>query len=187
LDQFGPIEKLDWKTDSSGGFRGYCYVTYSNETDLIKALKELNGKVIDGRSLKCEISSKRTFDHAPSKTIFVKNLPSLVTEDQIRELFSEFGNVEDIRKINDKPTGQFKRCAFVDLDSIESATKLFESGPYTMEDEELVVDYATPKHSGGSGGGGRGGRGFRGGRGGGRGFRGGGGRGFRGGFDRKRG
>jgi len=92
-----------------------------------------------------------------------------------KTFFESYGTVKDIRLVNDRVTGEFKRACFVEFENVESATKVYESQPVSFKSNELKVDYAVPfsekKPQGVSRGGFRGGRGgFRGGRGG---FRGG--------------
>lgn len=117
-----------------------------------------------------------------NKKLYVGSLPYTVTEDQIREIFSEFGSLESIRIITDKFTGQSRGFAFVEMATEEEAQKAIEGvNGREMDGRTLVVNEARPEQQrersfggGGGGGGGRGRGGFGGG-GGGRGGRGGGG------------
>jgi len=120
------------------------------------------------------------------KHFFIKNLPADVEEEEIAALFQDCGSISDMRMLNDKETGEFKRCGFLEFDDQESATKAFNLSQPFIRDFRVVLDYATPKNNDGGGGrggrgGGRGGFGGGGGRFGGGGGRGGGGRGGRGG------
>ena len=114
-----------------------------------------------------------------NKKLYVGSLPYSVTEDQLRDMFTEFGALESVRIITDKYTGQSKGFGFVEMANEEDAQKAIDGvNGREMNGRTLVVNEARPEEKrsfgGGGGGGGRGG--FGGGGGGGRrGFGGGGG------------
>jgi RNA recognition motif-containing protein len=118
-----------------------------------------------------------------AKKLYVGSLPYSVDEDQLRELFEPFGQLESVRVINDKFSGRSKGFGFVEFADNEAAMEaIAQVNGKELEGRTLVVNEARPevKREGGfGGGGGRGGYG-----GGGRGGRGGGGRGGYGGGGR---
>ena len=113
-----------------------------------------------------------------SKKIYVGNLSFQATEDQVRDLFSEFGNIESIAMITDRETGRFRGFAFVEMEDSAANAAIKALNGKQVGDRELTVNEARPREerSGGSGGGYRGGSGS----GGGGGYRGGSGGGNRG-------
>ncbi len=48
-----------------------------------------------------------------AKTIYVGNLPFNVTEDDVRDLFAQFGEVTSVKFIKDRETGRFRGFGFV--------------------------------------------------------------------------
>ena len=111
--------------------------------------------------------------------IYVGNLSNQTTEDDLRQAFEAFGQVESVNIIKDRFSGESRGFGFVEIPSKQEAQKAIEE----MNGKDLMgravnVNEARPKtdRGGGRGGGGRGG----GSRGGGR--RGGGGRGGGGGY-----
>jgi RNA recognition motif-containing protein len=93
--------------------------------------------------------------------LYVGNLPYSATEDQLTELFSRAGQVDNVRVMRDMATGRARGFAFVEMASDEDAQKaITELNEYQMEGRPLVVNEARPKPEGGFGGGGgnRGGR-----------------------------
>ncbi|RZF33633.1 hypothetical protein LSTR_LSTR007011 [Laodelphax striatellus] len=123
---------------------------------------------------------KKSFDdrgpREPEHTAFVANVPSSLSEDELKEAFGKFGNVSRLSWPVDQE-GNHKSFAFIafgDAASLEKAVK--ENNSMTLENSTLVIKKADPK--GAKGGGGRGG--FRGSPRGGGGFRGGSRGGFRG-------
>jgi RNA recognition motif-containing protein len=112
-----------------------------------------------------------------STKLYVGNLPYQVTEQNLKELFSEAGGVESVKIITDSYTGQARGFGFVEMSTKEEAQKAITllNGKSFME-RTLTVNEARPqeKRERGFGGGGGGGGGARGGGGGDRGGRGGG-------------
>jgi cold-inducible RNA-binding protein len=52
-----------------------------------------------------------------STNIYVGNLPFSVTEDEIRNLFSQYGTVESVNLITDRETGRLRGFGFVAMTS----------------------------------------------------------------------
>jgi RNA recognition motif-containing protein len=52
-----------------------------------------------------------------STNIFVGNLPFSATEDQIRDLFGTYGQVESVNLITDRETGRLRGFGFVEMAS----------------------------------------------------------------------
>ena len=92
-----------------------------------------------------------------SKRIYVGNLPFSATEDEIREKFSEFGEVETVNLINDRHTGQPRGFGFVEMED-EGADKAIAALDSTdLGGRNLRVSVARERTGGGSHGGGGGG------------------------------
>lgn len=116
--------------------------------------------------------------------IYVGNLSHQTTEDELREAFEAFGQVESANLIKDRYSGESRGFGFVEMPSKEEAEKaLEEMNGKDLMGRALNVSEARPRREGGGGGGGGrgrgGGGGGRGGGGGGRGGFGGGGGGRR--------
>lgn len=118
--------------------------------------------------------------------LYVGNLAYQVTEDQLREAFESFGQVESVAIIKDKFSGQSKGFGFVEMPADAEGQAAIDSlNGKDFNGRAIKVNEAKPRTEGsqgrgggrrGPGGGGGGGnRGGRGGRGGGSGSGGGGG------------
>src|SRR5204862_7308643 len=57
------------------------------------------------------------------KKLFVGNLPFTVTEDRIREMFQEFGEVQSVTIPTDRETGKSRGFAFVEMTNDDDAEK----------------------------------------------------------------
>jgi RNA recognition motif-containing protein len=95
--------------------------------------------------------------------LYVGNLSYSTTEDQVRELFAQCGEVTSVSMITDRETGRAKGFGFVEMstnDQAQEAIKRFNG--YSMNDRTLTVNEARPREER-SGGGGSYGGGFGGG------------------------
>ena len=119
-----------------------------------------------------------------SKNLYVGNLSFSCTADDLRELFSQHGNVSSAQVVSDRETGRSRGFGFVEMaDGGEAAISGLNGTDF--QGRSLTVNEARPRESGGGGGGRSGGRsgggGGYGGGGGGGGGRSGGGGGYGGG------
>lgn len=94
--------------------------------------------------------------------LYVGNLPYSATEDQLTDLFSQAGKVDNVRVMRDMATGRARGFAFVEMSSDDEAQKaITEFHEHQMDGRPLVVNEARPKQEGGFGGGNRPPRGSR--------------------------
>lgn len=81
-----------------------------------------------------------------SAKLFVGNLSSNTTSEEIRELFSSAGSVESCQVVTDLETGRSKGFAFVEMNSIEAANAAKENfNGHDLNGKALKVDEAKPK------------------------------------------
>ena len=107
-----------------------------------------------------------------SKNLYVGNLPFTTTEQELTDLFSQYGTVTKSQVIMDRETGRSRGFGFVEMSSgADEAVQAMNGAEY--QGRRLTVNEAKPREERG-GGGGRGGYGGGGGGGGGRGGYGGG-------------
>ncbi len=104
-----------------------------------------------------------------AQRLYVGNLPFTVTEEELRQLFSQHGEVRSVQVVTDRETGRPRGFAFVEMEDGQAAIQALDG--QELGGRSLRVNPAREREAGGGGGGG--------GRGGGRGDYGGGGRGGR--------
>lgn len=114
------------------------------------------------------------------KNVYVGNLDFGASEQDIRTLFEQYGQVDNVSLVRDKFSGQSRGFAFVEMSNdSEAETAIQNLNGHPLGKRNLTVNEARPREERGGGGG-------RGGFGGGRGQGGGGGRGGYGGGGRDR-
>ena len=83
--------------------------------------------------------------------IYVGNLPFTASEDDIRQLFSPFGNVTSVSLITDRETGAPRGFGFVEME--EGAKEAISAlDNKEMSGRNLKVNEAKPKENGSGGG-----------------------------------
>ena len=72
-----------------------------------------------------------------SKSIYVGNLPWSATEEQVQDLFAEYGNVLSVKLVSDRDTGRARGFGFVEMeDGAIEALDNFSFGGRTLRVNE---------------------------------------------------
>jgi cold-inducible RNA-binding protein len=91
-----------------------------------------------------------------STKLYVGNLPFDATEDDLRDLLTPHGPVNEIAVIMDKVTGQARGFAFATMNTTEGATAAIQAlDGKDWKGRSLKVNEARPREERSSGGGGR--------------------------------
>lgn len=78
--------------------------------------------------------------------IYVGNLPYSVTEDELREAFSEFGEVSSVNVITDKYSGQSKGFGFVEMANNSEAEEAIKAlNESSLKGRDIKVNQARPR------------------------------------------
>ena len=119
------------------------------------------GDVLD----RCEITRAFVTAHLfsarsgrKSMKIYVGNMPFSMNEEQMRNLFAEFGEVESVNVITDRETGRPRGFAFVEMRDADARKAIQELSEREIDGRKLNINEARPREDrgGGGGGGGRG-------------------------------
>ena len=80
------------------------------------------------------------------KKLFVGNVPYNITEDRLKEVFSEAGEVESVAIITDKMTGRPRGFVFVEMATEDGAKKAVEMlHGKNVDGREINVNEARPR------------------------------------------
>jgi RNA recognition motif-containing protein len=81
--------------------------------------------------------------------IYVGNLTSSVSEEQLKALFSKFGVVASVKIIKDKYTGNSRGFAFVEMPSTEEARHaIAQCNGQDLDGRPLKVNESKPREGG---------------------------------------
>ncbi len=95
-----------------------------------------------------------------STRLYVGNLNFRTTGDELREIFSQAGEVENATVVEDRDTGRSRGFGFVEMATAEGAAAAIDQfNGKELGGRALTVNEARPRVERGGGGGGRGGYG----------------------------
>ena len=86
------------------------------------------------------------------KKLYVGNLSYRTRDDQLRDVFSQAGEVVDVYLPTDRETGRMRGFGFVEMatdDEAREAIRMFDG--YTLDDRQLRVNEAQAKPGDGGG------------------------------------
>ena len=182
-EEFGKIQIVNTNKSQKGK---HAIVKFSNEQEVKNAVEKLNNKEVENKKLYVKEYKDNNYynnnkhnyqqnyyyfnnnkpmmrfeDTFENNNLYVRNIPFTVTEEDIRKLFGQFGNISSIKlegnliesKENNNEKKKFinKGFGYVSFDKIESAKKALESlnGKYVLGFESwtkpLMIDYFVSK------------------------------------------
>ncbi|XP_040475826.1 probable RNA-binding protein 19 isoform X1 [Ursus maritimus] len=136
---------------------GFGFVEYRKPEQAQKALKQLQGHVVDGHKLEVRISERATKPaltsarkkQVPRKQttskILVRNIPFQADSREIRELFSTFGELKTVRLPKKMTgTGTHRGFGFVDFLTKQDAKRAFQALCHSthLYGRRLVLEWA---------------------------------------------
>ncbi|CAL9061562.1 unnamed protein product [Musa banksii] len=132
--------------------RGFGFVTFADPSVIDKVLEDEH--VIDGRMVEVKRTVPR--EDMPSKAgnrtrkIFVGGLPTSLTEDELKEHFSLYGEVVENQIMLDHSTGRSRGFGFVTFKTEEAVDKIISEGRmHDLAGKQVEIKRAEPKRSGG--------------------------------------
>ena len=133
---------------------GYGFVEFSSNEDAKKAIKLLNGKLVQGHMIDLKLSAKsivqqKVGDKSLRKNtkIMVRNVPFQTTRVELLQLFGSFGQLKRVR-LPKKFDGTPRGFAFVDFVTYNEAQKAMEGLSKThLYGRHLVLEWAEQEES----------------------------------------
>ncbi|KAI5014323.1 hypothetical protein ZWY2020_055713 [Hordeum vulgare] len=162
FSEYGTITSAVVMIGMDGKSRCFGFVNFESPDDAARAVEELNGKKINdkewyvGRAQKKserEMDLKRRFEQSmkdaadkyQGQNLYLKNLDDGITDDQLRELFSNFGKITSCKIMRDQ-NGVSKGSGFVSFSTREEASQaLTEMNGKMISGKPLYVAFAQRK------------------------------------------
>ncbi|BFZ06484.1 hypothetical protein BsWGS_09523 [Bradybaena similaris] len=149
FEQWGEIVDCvvlrDQDTNSS---RGFGFITYKDSSMIDEAQKNRPHR-IDNREVETKRAMPKNADGASNyqsvKKMFVGGLKDDTTEEQMRDVFGQFGEIESVDIVVNKATGKVRGFAFItykDYDSVDRAVLLKR---HDLNTRRVEVKKAVPK------------------------------------------
>ncbi|XP_010542795.1 PREDICTED: heterogeneous nuclear ribonucleoprotein R-like isoform X2 [Tarenaya hassleriana] len=133
------------KDRDSGESKGYAFVAFKSKDIAQKAIEELHGKVLKGKTIRCSLSETKN-------RLYIGNIPKSWTEDEFRKVIENVGpGVEHIELIKDPTNPNCSRgFAFVlyynNACADYSRQKMIDAN-FKLEGNTPTVTWADPKAS----------------------------------------
>lgn len=147
---FGNILTCKVATDSSGQSKGYGFVQYEEEEAAQNAIERLNGMLLNDKKVYVgpflrKQEREGVVDNAKFNNVFVKNLSEYTTEDDLKMIFGQYGEITSavVMKEGD---GKSKCFGFVNFDNPDDAAQAVqELNGKKFDDKEWFVGKALKK------------------------------------------
>uniref|UniRef100_A0A9J8DK99 Nucleolin n=1 Tax=Cyprinus carpio carpio TaxID=630221 RepID=A0A9J8DK99_CYPCA len=146
IAKFFSKEGLEIQDVRVGGTKKFGYVDFASEEELQKALG-LNGKKLMGQPVKLDKAkskenSQDSKKERDSRTLFVKNLPYSVTQEELKEIFDQ---AVDIR-IPMGNSGSSRGIAYLEFKSEAIAEKAMEEAQGSdVQGRSIIIDFTGEK------------------------------------------
>eukprot|EP00252_Welwitschia_mirabilis_P021447 TRINITY_DN5508_c0_g1_i9.p1 TRINITY_DN5508_c0_g1~~TRINITY_DN5508_c0_g1_i9.p1 ORF type:complete len:151 (-),score=22.14 TRINITY_DN5508_c0_g1_i9:208-660(-) len=112
---FGSILSCEVATDEKGLSKGHGFVEFEREESANKAIEQLNGALMNGKKVyvglfvqsqeRDSINDKNKFNH-----VYVKNLCEKMTEEDLKEIFGNYGSNTSVVVIKDVEYAVVGKC-----------------------------------------------------------------------------
>ncbi|XP_003383400.1 PREDICTED: CUGBP Elav-like family member 6 isoform X2 [Amphimedon queenslandica] len=123
LEEFGPIHEINIIKDKEKRSKGCAFVTYCLKESAVNAQQNLHEKrtlPAMNHPMQVKPATQSNRDKGEDRRLFVGQLSPEMSDEQVANLFSPFGLVEDVSILRDKD-GVSKKAAFVRMGSRNEA------------------------------------------------------------------
>ncbi|KAK7351631.1 hypothetical protein VNO77_11220 [Canavalia gladiata] len=128
---FGNILSCKIATDASGQSKGFGFVQFENEESAQNAIDKLNGMLFNDKQVYVghflrKQDRENALSGAKFNNVYVKNLPELMTDDDLKGTFGEYGTITSAVVMRDVD-GKSKCFGFVNFENADDAAKAVEA------------------------------------------------------------
>jgi len=159
----GNINDIYWLTDKeTGKFFGSGFITFDTPEGAAAAVGKA-GEELLGRPLKIEFAKpkpggdtprqpKKKYEEKPigpkpegCLTVFAGNLSYDIDDDSCKAFFKDCGEINKIRWLTDRESGDFKGCGFIEFHETESTDKAIALNGQPCLGRNIRLDFAAAK------------------------------------------
>jgi multiple RNA-binding domain-containing protein 1 len=145
-----PMQRGGSAEDAVALSMGFGFVELESQAFVQKALKQLQGKLLDGHALELKVSNNKSAAPTHSKPagknptkLMVKNMPFQATRTELLKLFGTFGQLRKVR-VPKKFDGTHRGFAFVEfLTSKEALSAMNALSRTHLYGRHLVLEWAS--------------------------------------------
>ncbi|GLJ18803.1 hypothetical protein SUGI_0335730 [Cryptomeria japonica] len=148
---FGTILSCKVATDNNAQSKGYGFVQYDQEEAAQSAIEKLNGMLLNGKQVYVGLfvrrqERERSMGTSKFSNVFVKNLSETTTDEDLQNVFSNFGTITSAVVMRDVD-GKSKGFGFVNFENADDAANAVDNlnGKTFNDDREWYVGRAQKK------------------------------------------
>ena len=135
FSQFGElVDCVIMKEPKTNKSRGFGFVTYVKSGMVDEMMKnrphKLDGRELDTKRATPREESGKPGAEATTEKLFVGAIKEGLTEDQMREYFAKYGNIQDCVIIRDKESQKSRGFGFVTFDDYDPVDKIVRKCPF---------------------------------------------------------
>nr|DAD41332.1 TPA_asm: hypothetical protein HUJ06_015655 [Nelumbo nucifera] len=150
FSSFGNILSCKIATDPSGQSKGYGFVQFDNEESAQNAIDKLNGMLINDKQVYVgpflrKQERESAINKAKFNNVFVKNLSESTTDEDLKNIFGEYGAITSAVVMRDGD-GKSKCFGFVNFENADDAAQSVDAlNGKKFDDKEWYVGKAQKK------------------------------------------
>jgi len=143
------------KDKESGEFYGSGFVEMKTAEDAAR-VSQLDGSLFLGRRMKVKFAPPRPGQKWPPENkyavrpypgqgcrkIFVANVAFEAEDEDFTQFFADCGEIEEMRWLSDRDTGEFKGCGFIVFQSEDGCKKAAELSGVRLKGRQIRIDWA---------------------------------------------
>lgn len=147
---FGNILSCKVANDASGQSKGYGFVQFDSEEAAQKAIEKLNGMLLNDKQVYVGPFLRKQERESPTdkvkfNNVFVKNLSESTTDEELKNIFGEFGTITSAVVMKDGD-GKSKCFGFVNFENTDVGAKAVEAlNGKKIDDKEWYVGKSQKK------------------------------------------
>lgn len=112
FSSIGPLNSYKVVRDRATGYSyGFGFIDYAEEDHAIQAIETLNGLQLQNKKIK--VAYARHGEDIKGSNLYVRNIPRTMNEEEMRQLFSAYGDIVQIRILRNSGSNSSKGVGFV--------------------------------------------------------------------------
>ena len=123
FSQYGHVREIIMKFNETGRSKGFCFVVFNEKQAMEEVLKTTHQ--IDGKTVQVRRAGEAAGSNLTNK-LFCGGLPHALSEDDLREYFSQYGQISNFEFIFEKGTQVRRHFCFILFEDPNAVEKITE-------------------------------------------------------------
>lgn len=139
------IDSIVMKNPETGNSRGFGFITYSDNNGAEMAVNsgshKIDGKIVDVKLCNPRLAAQQRSSKQRNENckVFVGGLPHGVSDDEIKQFFSRYGNVKEFKMMYDENKQRPRGFGFITFDAEESANQVLKEHYIQFNGKQIEV------------------------------------------------